>query len=88
MDRRAGQEAKRLLADSDRSAARIAGRLGFSGANHFSRYFHYRTGTSTNHPTGRTPITFRETVGTPRSDPSPAAPEGRSRRPARSQGRQ
>lgn len=54
IDRRVVLEAKRLLAHSDQSAARIADRLGFSSATHFSKYFHQRT--------GRTPIAFRETV--------------------------
>ncbi|MGW3939399.1 helix-turn-helix domain-containing protein [Streptomyces phaeochromogenes] len=54
IDRRVVLEAKRLLAHSDHSAARIAGRLGFSSATHFSKYFHQRT--------GQTPIAFRDTV--------------------------
>ncbi|MEU6474477.1 AraC family transcriptional regulator [Streptomyces massasporeus] len=54
IDRRVVLEAKRLLAHSDQSAARIADRLGFSSATHFSKYFHHRTGQS--------PITFRATV--------------------------
>ncbi|MFC9683074.1 helix-turn-helix transcriptional regulator [Streptomyces sp. NPDC056948] len=54
IDRRVVLEAKRLLAHSDQSAARIADRLGFSSATHFSKYFHHRT--------GQTPVTFRETV--------------------------
>ncbi|WP_060905010.1 helix-turn-helix transcriptional regulator [Streptomyces scabiei] len=54
IDRRVVLEAKRLLAHSDQSAARIADRLGFSSATHFSKYFHQRT--------GQTPITFRDTV--------------------------
>ncbi|MFE0520890.1 helix-turn-helix domain-containing protein [Streptomyces sp. NPDC058954] len=54
IDRRVVLEAKRLLAHSDQSAARIADRLGFSSATHFSKYFHQRT--------GRTPIAFRDTV--------------------------
>lgn len=54
IDRRVVLEAKRLLAHSDQSAARIAGRLGFSSATHFSKYFHQRT--------GQTPIAFRDTV--------------------------
>ncbi|MEU5322037.1 helix-turn-helix transcriptional regulator [Streptomyces sp. NPDC021056] len=60
IDRRVVLEAKRLLAHSDQSAARIADRLGFSSATHFSKYFHQRT--------GQTPIAFRETVrgNTPR----------------------
>ncbi|MFJ8717223.1 helix-turn-helix transcriptional regulator [Streptomyces violaceus] len=53
IDRRVALEAKRLLAHSDQSAARIADRLGFSSATHFSKYFHHRT--------GRTPIAFRDT---------------------------
>ncbi|GAA2767029.1 AraC family transcriptional regulator [Streptomyces paradoxus] len=54
IDRRVVLEAKRLLAHSDQPAARIAGRLGFSSATHFSKFFHKRTGQS--------PIAFRETV--------------------------
>ncbi|MFF8908041.1 helix-turn-helix transcriptional regulator [Streptomyces olivaceoviridis] len=54
IDRRVILEAKRLLAHSDRTAARIATRLGFSSATHFSKYFHQRTGQS--------PIAFRDTV--------------------------
>ncbi|MGW2328373.1 helix-turn-helix transcriptional regulator [Streptomyces sp. NPDC001700] len=54
IDRRVVLEAKRLLAHSDQAAARIADRLGFSSATHFSKYFHHRT--------GHTPITFRDTV--------------------------
>ncbi|MER6788480.1 helix-turn-helix transcriptional regulator [Streptomyces sp. NPDC000658] len=54
IDRRVVLEAKRLLAHSDQTAARIAGRLGFSSATHFSKYFHQRT--------GQTPIAFRDTV--------------------------
>ncbi|KUN09357.1 transcriptional regulator [Streptomyces yokosukanensis] len=54
IDRRVVLEAKRLLAHSDRTAARIAVHLGFSSATHFSKYFHQRT--------GQTPIAFRTTV--------------------------
>ncbi|MFE2423787.1 helix-turn-helix domain-containing protein [Streptomyces hokutonensis] len=54
IDRRVVLEAKRLLAHSDHSAARIADRLGFSSATHFNKYFHQRT--------GQTPIAFRDTV--------------------------
>lgn len=54
IDRRVVLEAKRLLAHSDRTAARIADQLGFSSATHFSKYFHQRT--------GQTPIAFRDTV--------------------------
>ncbi|MFC9757985.1 helix-turn-helix domain-containing protein [Streptomyces sp. NPDC056921] len=54
IDRRVVLEAKRLLAHSDRTAARIAGHLGFSSATHFSKYFHQRT--------RQTPIAFRNTV--------------------------
>ncbi|MDX2293614.1 MULTISPECIES: helix-turn-helix transcriptional regulator [Streptomyces] len=54
VDRRVVLEAKRLLAHSDQTAARIADHLGFSSATHFSKYFHQRT--------GQTPIAFRETV--------------------------
>ncbi|WP_225823909.1 helix-turn-helix transcriptional regulator [Streptomyces naphthomycinicus] len=54
IDRRVVLEAKRLLAHSDQTAARIATRLGFSSATHFSKYFHQRAGQS--------PIAFRDTV--------------------------
>ncbi|MFE8991388.1 helix-turn-helix transcriptional regulator [Streptomyces collinus] len=54
IDRRVVLEARRLLAHSDQTAARIAGRLGFSSATHFSKFFHQRTGQS--------PIAFRDTV--------------------------
>ncbi|MGV9311935.1 helix-turn-helix transcriptional regulator [Streptomyces sp. NPDC003691] len=54
IDRRVVLEAKRLLAHSDRTAARIADHLGFSSATHFSKYFNQRT--------GQTPIAFRDTV--------------------------
>ncbi|GLF95505.1 helix-turn-helix transcriptional regulator [Streptomyces yaizuensis] len=54
IDRRVVLEAKRLLAHSDRTAARIAHQLGFSSATHFSKYFNQRT--------GQTPIAFRDTV--------------------------
>ncbi|WP_328686585.1 helix-turn-helix domain-containing protein [Streptomyces sp. NBC_00343] len=54
IDRRVVLEARRLLAHSDHSAARIADRLGFSSATHFNKYFHQRT--------GRTPIAFRDMV--------------------------
>lgn len=47
-------EAKRLLAHSDQSAARIADHLGFPSATHFSKFFHRGT--------GQTPIAFRDTV--------------------------
>ncbi|MFF0446554.1 helix-turn-helix transcriptional regulator [Streptomyces sp. NPDC004609] len=54
IDRRVVLEAKRLLAHSDQTAARIAGHLGFSSATHFNKYFHQRT--------GQTPIAFRTMV--------------------------
>ncbi|MFI0786338.1 helix-turn-helix domain-containing protein [Streptomyces lydicus] len=54
IDRRVELEAKRLLAHGDRSAARIAGRLGFADATNFSKFFQRRT--------GRTPIAFRSAV--------------------------
>ncbi|MFE7130901.1 helix-turn-helix transcriptional regulator [Streptomyces sp. NPDC057638] len=54
VDRRVILEAKRLLAHSDRTAARIADQLGFSSATHFSKYFNQRT--------GQPPIVFRDTV--------------------------
>ncbi|MFJ5229487.1 helix-turn-helix domain-containing protein [Kitasatospora sp. NPDC088391] len=54
IDRRVVLEAKRLLAHSDSSAARIAGHLGFADAANFAKFFHQRTGT--------TPIAFRTGV--------------------------
>ncbi|MGY0500340.1 helix-turn-helix domain-containing protein [Nocardia sp. FBN12] len=54
IDRRVVLEAKRLLAHSDQTATRIADRLGFTSATHFSKYFHQRT--------GQTPITFRDAI--------------------------
>ncbi|MGW3949422.1 helix-turn-helix transcriptional regulator [Streptomyces sp. NPDC004752] len=54
IDRRVVLEAKRLLAHTDQTAARIADHLGFPSATHFSKYFHQRT--------GQTPIAFRDTV--------------------------
>ncbi|MEV7283801.1 AraC family transcriptional regulator [Streptomyces sp. NPDC093252] len=54
IDRRVILEAKRLLAHSDQSAARIAGRLGFPSATHFSKFFLRGT--------GQTPLAFRDTV--------------------------
>ncbi|WP_442480890.1 helix-turn-helix domain-containing protein [Streptomyces kroppenstedtii] len=52
IDRRVILEAKRLLAHGDQSAARIADRLGFPSATHFSKFFHRGT--------GQTPIAFRD----------------------------
>lgn len=57
IDRRVVLEARRLLAHSDHTAARIAARLGFTSATNFTKYFHQRTGT--------TPIAFRAAVRTP-----------------------
>ncbi|RKE22300.1 AraC family transcriptional regulator [Streptomyces sp. TLI_171] len=54
VDRRVVLEAKRLLAHSDSSAARIADHLGFADAANFAKFFHQRTGT--------TPIAFRTAV--------------------------
>ncbi|MCZ1009786.1 AraC family transcriptional regulator [Streptomyces lydicus] len=54
IDRRVVLEAKRLLAHGDRSAARIADRLGFADAPNFSKFFQRQTGT--------TPIAFRTAV--------------------------
>jgi AraC-like DNA-binding protein len=51
IDQRIVLEAKRLLAHSDRTAAKIARDLGFKDATNFSKYFHQRT--------GQTPIAFR-----------------------------
>ncbi len=44
VDQRVVLEAKRLLAHSDLSAARIAGRLGFDDAANFSKFFQHRAG--------------------------------------------
>lgn len=44
IDRRVVLEAKRLLACSDLSAARIGARLGFSSATNFSKFFQQRNG--------------------------------------------
>ncbi|MGI5347655.1 AraC family transcriptional regulator [Streptomyces sp. CA-250714] len=46
VDRRVVLEAKRLLAHTDRSAARIAAALGFADATNFAKFFHQRTGTA------------------------------------------
>lgn len=54
IDRRVVLEAKRLLAHSDHTAAKIARDLGFNDATNFSKYFHHRTGV--------TPIEFRAAV--------------------------
>ncbi|MFJ5880791.1 helix-turn-helix domain-containing protein [Kitasatospora cineracea] len=54
VDRRVVLEAKRLLAHSESSAARIADHLGFADAANFAKFFHQRTGT--------TPIAFRTAV--------------------------
>ncbi|MEV5493685.1 AraC family transcriptional regulator [Streptomyces bobili] len=54
IDRRVLLEAKRLLAHSDQSAARIADRLGFSSATNFSKFFHRHT--------GKSPLAFRRTI--------------------------
>ena len=54
IDRRVVLEAKRLLACSDLSAARIGARLGFSSATNFSKFFCQRT--------GMTPGGFRESM--------------------------
>ncbi len=51
IDRRVILEAKRLLACSEESAARIGARIGFSSATNFNKFFHQRT--------GMTPIAFR-----------------------------
>ncbi|MFD3513689.1 helix-turn-helix domain-containing protein [Streptomyces sp. NPDC058657] len=51
IDRRVVLEARRLLAHSDHSAARVAGLLGFGDAANFGKFFHQRTGTS--------PLAFR-----------------------------
>ncbi|MFE7666539.1 helix-turn-helix domain-containing protein [Streptomyces celluloflavus] len=54
IDRRVVLEAKRLLAHGDRSAARIADRLGFADATNFTKFFQRRAGI--------TPIAFRTAV--------------------------
>ncbi|MHC5908306.1 helix-turn-helix domain-containing protein [Streptomyces sp. S6] len=54
VDRRVLLEARRLLAHSDESAAQIAGRLGFSSATNFGKFFHRHTGES--------PLGFRRTI--------------------------
>ncbi|GGU25792.1 helix-turn-helix domain-containing protein [Lentzea flava] len=54
IDRRIILEAKRLLAHSDHTAAKIANDLGFNDATNFSKYFHQRT--------RQTPIAFRTKV--------------------------
>ncbi|WP_424891526.1 helix-turn-helix domain-containing protein [Streptomyces sp. XH2] len=46
IDRRVMLEAKRLLAHSGLSAARIAGRVGFDDAANFSKFFQHREGCS------------------------------------------
>lgn len=51
IDRRVILEAKRLLACSEESAARIGAQIGFSSATNFNKFFHQRT--------GLTPIAFR-----------------------------
>jgi AraC-like DNA-binding protein len=60
IDRRIVLEAKRLLAHSDHTAAKIARNLGFKDATNFSKYFYQRT--------GRTPIAFRTESRQRRSD--------------------
>ncbi len=54
IDRRVVLEAKRMLACSDKAAARIGSRLGFSSATNFNKFFHQRS--------GMTPIAFRTAV--------------------------
>ncbi|MPY38449.1 AraC family transcriptional regulator [Streptomyces phyllanthi] len=54
IDRRVLVEAKRLLAHSDESAARITGLLGFSSATNFSKFFHRHI--------GKSPLSFRRTL--------------------------
>ncbi|NSC24884.1 helix-turn-helix domain-containing protein [Streptomyces albus subsp. chlorinus] len=44
IDRRVILEAKRLLAHTDHSAARVATALGFADATNFAKFFHQRTG--------------------------------------------
>lgn len=58
VDRRVVLEAKRMLACSGDSAARVGQRLGFSSPTNFNKFFAQRTGT--------TPIAFREEVRTPK----------------------
>ncbi|MEV6315405.1 AraC family transcriptional regulator [Streptomyces sp. NPDC051776] len=54
IDRRVVLEARRMLAHSELSAARIAAQLGFSSATNFGKYFHKHT--------GRTPAAFRDSA--------------------------
>ncbi|MGW3562647.1 helix-turn-helix domain-containing protein [Streptomyces sp. NPDC000941] len=54
IDRRVVLEAKRLLAHSDETAARISDHLGFVTPSQFSKYFMQRT--------GRSPIDFRKGI--------------------------
>ena len=58
IDERVMLEAKRRLAHSDETAARIAAHLGFSSATNFNKYFQARTGQS--------PIQFRNAARHPR----------------------
>ncbi|MFG3340768.1 helix-turn-helix domain-containing protein [Glycomyces sp. NPDC048151] len=64
IDRRVVLEAKRLLAHSDRTAAKIARDLGFRDPTNFSKYFQQRT--------GHTPIEFRAAARRPASGQMPA----------------
>jgi AraC-like DNA-binding protein len=65
VDRRVVLEAKRLLAHSDHSAARIAGLLGFRDAANFGKFFQQRVGAS--------PLAFRATAqGAAPPDPTTA----------------
>ncbi|KUH38809.1 transcriptional regulator [Streptomyces kanasensis] len=54
VDRRVVLEAKRVLAHSDASVARIAAQLGFSSPTNFGKFFQHRT--------GHTPLGFRSAV--------------------------
>ncbi|MEU5541449.1 AraC family transcriptional regulator [Streptomyces sioyaensis] len=65
VDRRVVLEAKRLLAHSDRTAARISDQLGFANPSQFSKYFTHRT--------GRSPIDFRSAVRGRAGDSDPSA---------------
>jgi AraC-like DNA-binding protein len=69
IDRRVVLEAKRLLAHSDDSAARISDRLGFVTPSQFSKFFIQRT--------GRTPIDFRIGVRGRAAGSEPSTAPGR-----------
>ena len=75
IDRRVALEAKRMLAHTDWSAARIATRLGFSSATNFGKFFAQHTGTSPG-AFRRAAHAGRSATGAPRDDagrPPPVA---------------